>query len=113
LKIIPAVRNHRGLKIAALLGAVFAFCAQASLAVPITAERLFRGGDEAALRAIFGPALRKALEPLEHLTIEGADDVLFIFRTDRRIKPEDLVARIEEDKKILALFFEAQQRAAG
>jgi hypothetical protein len=38
---------------------------------------------------------------------------LFIFRTDRRIKPEDLVARIEEDKKILALFFEAQQQLAA
>jgi len=24
------------------------------------------------------------------------------------VKPEDLLARIEEDKKILALFFEAQ-----
>lgn len=70
---------------------------------------ILRGMGEAALRAIFSPALRKALEPLDHLTIEGADDVLFIFRTDRRIKPDDLVTRIEEDKKILALFFEAQQ----
>lgn len=70
---------------------------------------ILRGMGEEALRAIFSPALRKALEPLDHLTIEGADDVLFIFRTDRRVKPDDLVARIEEDKKILALFFEAQQ----
>jgi hypothetical protein len=74
---------------------------------------ILRGHDEAALRAIFSPALRQALTPLDHLTIEGADDVLFIFRTDRRIKPEDLVARIEEEKKILALFFEAQQRSSA
>ncbi len=70
---------------------------------------ILRGQDEAALRAIFSPALRKALEPLEHLTIEGADDVLFIFRVERRIKAEDYVSRIEEDKRILRLFLEAQQ----
>ena len=73
---------------------------------------ILRGLGEAALRAIFSPALRNALAPLDHLTIEGADDVLFIFRMGRRAKPEDLVARIEEDKKILALFFEAQQANA-
>jgi len=70
---------------------------------------ILRGLDEAALRAIFSPALRNALTPLDHLTIEGADEVLFIFRMGRRVKPEDLVPLIEEDKKILALFFEAQQ----
>lgn len=72
-------------------------------------QYILRGQDEAALQAIFSPALRNALEPLEHLTIEGADDVLFIFRAERRVKGEELVARIEEDKKILALFVEAQQ----
>jgi hypothetical protein len=72
-------------------------------------QYILRGQDEPALRAIFSPALRNALTPLDHLTIEGADDVLFIFRMGRRVKPDDLLARIEEDKKILALFFEAQQ----
>ncbi len=76
-------------------------------------QDILRGQDEPALRAIFSPALRNALTSLDHLTIEGADDVLFIFRTDRRVKPEDLVARIEEDKKILALFFKAQQQSAA
>jgi hypothetical protein len=76
-------------------------------------QYILRGQDEPALRAIFSPALRNALAPLDHLTIEGADEVLFIFRMGRRVKPEDLVARIEEDKKILALFFEAQQAREG
>jgi hypothetical protein len=76
-------------------------------------QYILRGQDEAALQAIFNPALRNALAPLDHLSIEGADDVLFIFRTDRRVKPEDLVSRIEEDKKILALFFEAQQQSVA
>lgn len=72
-------------------------------------QYVLRGQDEGALRAIFSPALRQALEPLHHLTIEGADDALFIFRAGCRIEPDELVARIEEDKKILALFLEAQQ----
>jgi carbonic anhydrase len=72
-------------------------------------QYILRGQNEAALRAIFSPALRNALEPLEHLTIEGADDVLFIFRCERRIKAEEFVSRIEEGKRILKLFFEAQQ----
>jgi len=76
-------------------------------------QYILRGLDEAALRAIFSPALRQALEPLEHLTIEGADDVLFIFRCDRRIKAEEFVSRIEEDKRILKLFFEAQHQSAA
>lgn len=70
---------------------------------------ILRGQDEAALRAIFSPALRQDLEPLRDLTIEGADDALFIFRAGRRTEPDELVARIEENKRILALFFEAQQ----
>jgi hypothetical protein len=70
---------------------------------------ILRGQDEAALRAIFSPALRQALEALDYLTIEGADDALFVFRAGRCIKPDELVARIEENKRILALFFEAQQ----
>ncbi len=76
-------------------------------------QYILRGQDEAALRAIFSPALRQALEPLHQLTIEGADDALFIFRAGRRIEPDELVARIEEDKRILALFFEAQQANAA
>jgi hypothetical protein len=52
------------------------------------------------------------LEPLHPLTIEGADDALFIFRAGRCIEPDELVARIEENKRILALFFEAQQANA-
>jgi len=70
---------------------------------------ILRGQDEAALRAIFSPALRHALETLDHLTIEGADDVLFIFRERRLVEPEEISSLVEEDKRILALFFEAQQ----
>jgi hypothetical protein len=73
---------------------------------------ILRGQDEAALRALFTPALRDALEPLEDLTIEGADDVLFIFRERRLVEPEEIPSRIEEDKRILALFFDAQQAHA-
>jgi len=64
------------------------------------------------MRAIFSPVLRQALEPLQHLTVEGAADLLFVFRTEHRTEPEELSASIEEDKRILALFVEAQRSRA-
>jgi hypothetical protein len=71
-------------------------------------QYILRGGDEAALRTIFTPALRNFLEPLQHLTIEGADDVLFVYRWTRRTKAENFAALIEENKRLLALFLEGQ-----
>lgn len=70
---------------------------------------ILRGDDEAAIRALFTPALRQALESHQRLTIEGASDLLFIFRAGRRAKPDELPGKIEQDKKIAALFFEAQR----
>lgn len=70
---------------------------------------VLRGDDETAIRALFTPALRQALEAHERLTVEGAGELLFIFRAGRRAKPEELPGRIEQDKKIAALFFEAQR----
>jgi len=68
-----------------------------------------RGDDESAVRALFSMKLRQALEATPKLTIEGNGDHLFIFRAAHRLKPEEFSAAIEQDKKILALFFEAQQ----
>jgi hypothetical protein len=70
---------------------------------------VLRGGDEPAVRRLFNPALRQGLEPFGRLTIEGAKHTLFIFRAFHNIKPADIPARIEDDKRILALFFEAQR----
>ena len=70
---------------------------------------ILRGDDEAAIRAIFTPAVRQALEGQDRVTIEGAGPLLFIFRKGRRLKPEELPARIEQDKRIAALFFEGQR----
>jgi hypothetical protein len=74
---------------------------------------VLRGGNEAALRTIFTPALRGFLEPLEHLTIEGADDVLFVYRWQRRTNPGELAAAIEENRRLLALFLEGQLAIRG
>jgi hypothetical protein len=71
------------------------------------------GEDEAALCRLFTPSLRQSLETFDHLTIEGANDVLFVFRAAHKIRPADLAARIEEDKRILAGFVEAQQRSTA
>jgi hypothetical protein len=70
---------------------------------------ILRGEDEAAIRALFSSTLRQTLAPMRHLSIEGGADLLFIFRANRRIKPAELSASIEEDKRILALFVEAQR----
>ena len=69
---------------------------------------ILRGDDETAIRGLFTPALRQALEGQDRLTIEGAGPLLFIFRKGRRLKPDQLPARIEQDKRIAALFFEGQ-----
>jgi hypothetical protein len=74
---------------------------------------ILRGGNEAALRTIFTPALRGFLEPLGHLTIEGADDVLFVYRWPRRTKGENYAALIEENRRLLALFLEGQRSIAA
>jgi hypothetical protein len=74
---------------------------------------ILRGDDEGAIRALFTPVLRQALEPHERLTIEGAGDLLFIFRAARRAKPDELPGKIEQDKRIAALFFEAQRATAS
>lgn len=72
-------------------------------------QYILRGENEAALRAIFTPALREFLQPLDHLTIEGADDVLFVYRWQRR--SNDVAALIEENKRLVALFLEGQQQS--
>jgi hypothetical protein len=72
---------------------------------------ILRGEDEDAIHALFSPTLRQTLTPMRHLTIEGGADCLFIFRANRRTKPAELSALIDEDKRILALFFDAQRPA--
>ena len=73
---------------------------------------ILRGADEPAIRALFTPALRQALESQDRVTIEGAGNLLFIFRKGHRAKPEQIAARLEQDKRIAALFFQSQ-RAGG
>lgn len=70
---------------------------------------ILRGDDEAAIRALFTPALRQAIGGQDRLTIEGAGPLLFIFRKGRRLTPDLIAARLEQDKRIAALFFEAQR----
>jgi hypothetical protein len=70
---------------------------------------ILRGDDEPAIRALFNPILRRALEGQFGVTIEGGSQLLFIFRAGVRQKPEELSGKIEQDKAIAALFYEAQR----
>ena len=74
-----------------------------------SSKYILRGEDEAAIRALFTPALRQTLANQDRLTIEGAGPLLFIFQKGRSAKPEQIAARLEQDKRIAALFFEGQR----
>ena len=77
---------------------------------PVFSESfILRGEDEAAIRALFTITLRKELEKFPYLSIEGMGDHVFLFRNNRRLKPEQFSPTIEENKRVLALFFAAQQ----
>lgn len=70
---------------------------------------LLRGADEAAVRQLFTPALMRFLEQQVHLSIEAAGDVMFVYRSGRRAKPEQLPSFVDEGKRILGMFVQAQQ----
>jgi hypothetical protein len=70
---------------------------------------ILRGPDEAAIRSLFSPALIQFLEQQQRpLSIDAAGDTLFVHRTSKRAKPEEIEAYVAEGKQILAQFFEAQ-----
>jgi hypothetical protein len=70
---------------------------------------ILRGPDEAAIRALFTPALLQFFEQQQRpLIIDAAGDTLFAHRTSRRAKPEEIQAYVDEAKQILAQFFQAQ-----
>jgi hypothetical protein len=67
-----------------------------------------RGDDEAAVRAILNPDVRQLLEQLQHVTIEAVSNLLFVIRAPWVLQTVSNVM-IEEDKRILAVFLNAQQ----
>ena len=70
---------------------------------------ILRGPDEGAIRSLFNPALLQFLEQQQRpLSVDAAGDTLFVHRTSRRAKPEEIEAYVAEGKQILAKFFEAQ-----
>jgi hypothetical protein len=86
---------------------------QADIDFPDTPEfsqrYVLRGDDEPAIRSLFNPILRRALEGQHGITIEGGGELLFIFRAGHRQEPEQVPVKIQQDKAIAALFFEAQR----
>jgi hypothetical protein len=70
---------------------------------------ILRGPAEAAIRSLFSPGLIQFLEQQQRaLSIDSAGDTLFVHRTSKRAKPEELEAYVAEGKQILGKFFEAQ-----
>lgn len=69
---------------------------------------ILRGPDEAAIRALFTPTVLQFFEQRQALTVDAGGDTLFLHRSNRRVKPDELEAHIAEARNVLALFFEAQ-----
>lgn len=69
---------------------------------------ILRGADEAAIRALFTPALRQFFESQLPFTVEAAGTTVFVYRTSQRAKPEQLEGYIAAGKQVLAQLFEAQ-----
>lgn len=71
-------------------------------------NRAFRlkGQDETAIRQVFTPVILNYLEQPQsrNLCLESAGDRLFVYRLNRRPKPEELEAFLEEGKTLLNLF---------
>jgi hypothetical protein len=66
-----------------------------------------RGDDETAVRAILTSEVRELLEPLQHVMIEAASNLLFVIRVPWVFQTVS-TAMIDEDKRILAVFLNAQ-----
>lgn len=69
---------------------------------------ILRGPDEATIRSLFTPTLIQFLEQQPPLLIDAAGDTLFVHRTSKRAKPEEIESFVAEGKQLLAKFFEAQ-----
>lgn len=80
-------------------------------------NRLFRlkGQDEEAIREVFTPLILNYLEQPQsrNLCLEGAGDRLLVYRLNRRPKPEELEAFLEEGKTLLNLFKQVHRTATS
>jgi hypothetical protein len=63
-----------------------------------------QGDDEAAVRALFTPAVIKELERHSDITLEGRAGNLLMFRARKRVKPENFPRFFEEAQQVAQLF---------
>lgn len=69
---------------------------------------IVRGDNEAEVLAILTPDVRQLLEQLEYVTIQSASNILFVIRAPWVLQTVSS-AMVDEDKRILAVFLNAQQ----
>ena len=76
---------------------------------PVFSKRyLLKGEDEEAVREAFtGPVLR-FFEDFKDVCAEGKGDTLFVYRSSKRLKPEDIEEKIKEALSLLAAFVGAE-----
>ncbi|MGE5359871.1 MAG: hypothetical protein ACM3NQ_12710 [Bacteroidales bacterium] len=62
---------------------------------------LLRGNDESAIRAAFPPAALSYLEQHRGWNVEVHDGTAAVYRSGKRVKPEDLASHLEDTRAIL------------
>lgn len=65
-----------------------------------------RGDDEAAVRALFTPAVIEELERHPGITLEGRGGYVLVFRAKKRIKPENFPQFHQETQRLAQLFLQ-------
>jgi hypothetical protein len=66
-----------------------------------------RGTDEAAIRAVFTPAVIRFFREHPGLVLEGDGDRLLFYHSAKTLKPDELAVFLEEGKEATALIFAA------
>jgi hypothetical protein len=65
---------------------------------------LLRGGDEPAVRELFNDNVLMFFENRTGLCVEGGDDWLIVYRTRRRVKPQQLSSFLDETFAVRGVF---------
>lgn len=74
-----------------------------STAAEFSKKYLVKGSDETAVQRIFNPSVITFLEGQQSLSVEGSDKQLLVYRSGKRVKPEELQAFLENATQLLVL----------
>ncbi|RMH16069.1 MAG: hypothetical protein D6696_19060 [Acidobacteria bacterium] len=71
---------------------------------------LLKGADESAIRRLFEPPIRRYFAQHAGWSVEGAGEELIVYRSGKRVRPEELTTFLPETTRIARLFRQAAER---